>query len=89
MLPLKNDELCDSFDGQGGSNASYITSVFRPFVEAVVTPLRDDARVVWWEVFNEPCEWHHYEAKICTYFEVATSTMIKELSYGWVLRIAI
>lgn len=49
----------------------------------MVTPLRDDPRVVWWEAYNEPCEWRHYDAKICTYFEVATSTMIKELSYGW------
>eukprot|EP01043_Picozoa_sp_COSAG02_P108526 COSAG02_NODE_44562_length_365_cov_0.676692_1_plen_43_part_01 len=31
-----------------------------------------------------PCEWRHYEAKICTHFEVTTSTMIKELTYGWV-----
>ena len=32
------------------------------------------------EAYNEPCAWRHYEAKICTYFEVLTSTLIKELT---------
>ena len=41
-------------------------------------PLLHDPRVLWWEAYNEPCEWRHYEAKICTYFEVVTSTLIKE-----------
>jgi hypothetical protein len=73
-----------SFDGQGGSNASFIAAQFRPYVEAVVRPLLHDPRVLWWEAYNEPCAWRHYAARICTYFEVATSTMLKELSYGWV-----
>ena len=49
----------------------------------MVGPLVGHPQVFFWEVYNEPCEWHHYEAGICTYFEVATSTMIKEQGYSW------
>eukprot|EP01043_Picozoa_sp_COSAG02_P023616 COSAG02_NODE_1266_length_13539_cov_216.818824_8_plen_234_part_00 len=60
------------------------TPLLRVQVEAVTKPLLHDSRVLWWEAYNEPCEWRHYEAKICTYFEVVTSTMIKQLTYSWV-----
>ena len=73
----------DAFAGEGGSNASFIRTAFRPYVESVVMPLVNDSRVLWWEVYNEPCEWHHFEAGICTYFEVFTSTLIKEQAYKW------
>eukprot|EP01045_Picozoa_sp_COSAG04_P008058 COSAG04_NODE_438_length_14426_cov_10.589795_9_plen_853_part_00 len=72
-----------SFDGQGGWSVSGLTAAFKPYVEAVVRPLAQDKRVVWWEAYNEPCAWRHYEARICTAFEVLTSTAIKELAYGW------
>lgn len=49
-----------------------------------MVPHAADRRVLFWEVYNEPCEWRHFEAGVCTYFEVTTSTMIKELGYGWV-----
>lgn len=73
-----------AFAGEGGSNASYITAQFKPFVEAVVQPLSASPAVLFWEAYNEPCAWRHFEANICTYFQVMTSTLIKELAYGWV-----
>ena len=72
-----------TFGGHGDVNASYLTAQFKPFVENVVAPLRNSAAVLWWEAYNEPCAWRHYKANICTYFQVQTSTMIKELTYNW------
>lgn len=72
------------FDDPGTTNASFIERNFRPFVEAVVTPHTSDPRVLWWEVFNEPCEWRHYNARICTRFQVISAQLIKESAYAWV-----
>jgi hypothetical protein len=66
------------------ANATFIKAKFQPYVESVVRPLLDDSRVAFWEVYNEPCEWRHYFADICTYFQVETSTIIKQSSYKWV-----
>jgi hypothetical protein len=63
------------------ANATFIKAKFQPYVESVVRPLLDDSRVAFWEVYNEPCEWRHYFANICTYFQVETSTIIKQASY--------
>ena len=72
------------FDAPGTTNATYIEAAFRPFVDAVVAPHAKDKRVLFWEAYNEPCEWRHYEARICTRFQVLSSTLIKEGAYAWV-----
>ena len=72
------------FDDAGVTNASYIEAAFRPYVEAVVAPHATDRRVLFWEAYNEPCEWRHYAARICTRFQVRSSALIKAGAYAWV-----
>ena len=72
-----------TFGGAGTTNASFIERSFRPYVEAIAGVHRNDSRVLWWEVYNEPCEWRHFEARICTMFQVISATLIKEGAYAW------
>ena len=51
--------------GSEAANASYLEERFRPYVESIVEPLRDDRRVLFWEVYNEPCEWRWWQCCVC------------------------
>tara|TARA_B110000208_G_scaffold191207_1_gene257342 strand:- start:192 stop:3446 length:3255 start_codon:yes stop_codon:yes gene_type:complete len=82
-----------NFDDPGHFSVAAITAAFKPYVDGVVAAAMGSAVVsssssvvAWLEVYNEPCEWRHYEARICTKYEVLTSTLIKELAFGWVRK---
>ena len=72
-----------TFSGEGITNSSFIERSFRPYVQATAGVHRNDSRVLWWEIYNEPCEWRHFEAGICTKFQVISAALIKEGAYSW------
>ena len=45
---------------------------FRPYVQEVIRPHRDDRRVLWWEIFNEPRR-----------KEGGYSQRLRHAAYGW------
>ena len=73
-----------SFDDPGNYSVASLTKSFKPYVDSVLQAVAGNRAVLWLEVYNEPCEWRHWEARICTKFEVLTSTLIKELAFAWV-----
>ena len=71
------------FDDEGNFSVSALTKSFKPYVDSTLEALGHSPVVLWVEVYNEPCEWRHWEARICTKFEVLTSTLIKQLAFAW------
>ena len=55
---------------------------FKTYVQDIVRAHRDDPRVLWWEVYNEPEFTHSKEGRIPLPFQ----EKLRAAAYGWVME---
>ena len=60
------------------------TEPFQPYVIDIVSKFANDSRVSLFEVYNEPCQWRHYLAGICTLDQVNFANKLRSEAYNWV-----